>query len=305
MKSIRPIVLAWHVLLMAASPSWAEPIPEGSSKIEVDFGTRKIDVFTYKPKGFTDGPLIVIYHGTNRNADEYRDFGKGLADRVGALVVAPRFDNKQFPNEAYHDGGMFRKKVLLPEEEWTGNLTPKIAAEVRRLEGRPRMPYYFFGHSAGGQFLSRISGFVYPGAVRVVAANPGAHLFPTRDLPYPYGFGNLPKALSDDDVLRLYLAQPLTIYVGTADKGKEQLPMGASAMKQGPNRYERGKNCFKAGQELAQKNGWSFNWRLVEAPDIAHDGKGMLDHANSVEALFGIPAGNFERKQLKHGLIAP
>jgi hypothetical protein len=265
-------------------------IPVGSGKIVVEIGSRKLDVFTYKPANYKDGPLVVIFHGTNRNADEYRDFGKGMADRFGALVAAPLFDNKQFPSEAYHNGGMFKKAMLLPPEEWTGNMTPKIAAEVRRLEGRPKMPYYFFGHSAGGQFLSRISGFVYPGAVRIVAANPGGHLFPTRDLPYPYGFGKLPKELSDDDAIQLYLAQPLTIYVGTADRGKEQLPMGETAMKQGPNRYERGKNCFKMGQELARQKGWSFNWRLVEAPGIAHDGKGMLDHANVVEALFGWPA---------------
>jgi hypothetical protein len=151
------------------------------------------------------------------------------------------------------------------------------------------MPYYFIGHSAGGQFLSRISGFVAPGAVRIVAANPGAHLFPTRDLPYPYGFGELPREISDDDAIRLYLAQPLTIYCGTEDHGKAQLPMGVEAMKQGPNRHERGKACFKLGQELARQKGWTFHWRYVEAPGIAHDGKGMFDHVNSIDALFGIP----------------
>jgi poly(3-hydroxybutyrate) depolymerase len=298
MQSIRfPIrvnLLAVLIALIVAPAAQPAPIPEGSSKIEVDVGTRKLDVFTYKPKNFNGGPLIVIFHGTNRNADEYRDFGKGLADRIGALVVAPLFDNKQFSSDAYHNGGMIIKGKLLPSDEWTGNMTPKIAAEVRRLEGRPRMPYYFFGHSAGGQFLSRISGFVFPGAVRIVAANPGAHLFPTRDLPYPYGFGKLPKELSDDDAIQLYLAQPLTIFVGTADTGKAQLPMGETAMKQGPNRYERGKNCFKMGKELAEQKGWTFNWRLVEAAGVAHDGKGMLDHANSVEALFGITARKLE-----------
>jgi hypothetical protein len=288
-------LLASFALLVLQPPTQPQSQPQpasilvGSGKIVVEIGDRKLDVFTYKPANYKDGPLVVIFHGTNRNADEYRDFGKGMADRFGALVAAPLFDNKQFPSEAYHNGGMFKKGKLLPPEEWTGNMTPKIAAEVRRLEGRPKMPYYYFGHSAGGQFLSRISGFVYPGAVRIVAANPGGHLFPTRDLPYPYGFGKLPKELSDDDVIQLYLAQPLTIYVGTADKGKEQLPMGETAMKQGPNRYERGKNCFKMGQELAKQKGWSFNWRLVEAPGVAHDGKGMLDHPNVVEALFGWP----------------
>ncbi|HYV34966.1 MAG TPA: hypothetical protein VE988_04625 [Gemmataceae bacterium] len=286
------LILSLVLALPQSQPT--TPIPVGSSKIVVDVGSRKLDVFTYKPAKYKDGPLIVIFHGTNRNADEYRDFGKGMAERFGALIVAPLFDNKQFPSDLYHNGGLLKKGKLQPPEEWTGNMTPKIAAEVRRLEGRPKMPYYFIGHSAGGQFLSRISGFVSPGAVRIIAANPGAHLFPTRDMPYPYGFGELPKEISDDDAIRLYLAQPLTIYVGTADKGKAQLPMGVTAMAQGPNRYERGKNCFKFGQALAKEKGWTFHWRIVEAPGIEHDGKGMFDHPNSIEAIFGIPAQNAE-----------
>src|SRR5208282_4421318 len=95
----RMSLLVGLIVLGAAPAIQAAPIPEGSSKIEVDVGSRKLDVFTYKPKNFKDGPLIVIFHGTNRNADEYRDFGKGLADRIGALVVAPLFDNKQFSSD--------------------------------------------------------------------------------------------------------------------------------------------------------------------------------------------------------------
>jgi hypothetical protein len=280
--------------VQAQEPPQPAPVPDGSSKIVVDVGKYKLDVFTYRPKNFKDGPLIVIFHGTNRNADEYRDFGIGMAERFGAIVAAPLFDNKQFPSDLYHNGGLLKKGKLQPADEWTGSFTPKIAAEIRKREGRPKLPYYFIGHSAGGQFLSRISGFVYPGAVRIVAANPGGHLFPTRDLPYPYGFGNLPKEISDDDAIQLYLAQPLTIYVGTADLLKAQLPMSETAMKQGPNRYERGKNCFKMAKELALAKGWSLHWRLVEAPEIGHDGKKMFDHPNSIEALFGIPANKAE-----------
>ncbi len=285
-------ILFAFVVAQPQPPEQAKPapIPAGSSKIVVDVGSYKLDVFTYRPKNFKDGPLIVIFHGTNRNADEYRDFGIGMAERFGALIAAPLFDSKQFSNDLYHNGGLLKKGKLQPAEQWTGSYTPKIAAEIRRLEGRPKLPYYFIGHSAGGQFLSRISGFVNPGAVRIVAANPGAHLFPTRELPYPYGFGELPKEISDDDAIQLYLAQPLTIYVGTADVEKAQLPMSVTAMKQGPNRWERGKNCFKMAKELALAKGWSFHWRLVEAPGIGHDGKGMFDHPNSIEALFGIPA---------------
>ena len=52
----------------------------------------------------------------------------------------------------------------------------------------------------------------------------------------------------------------------------------------------------KAGKELAAKNNWSFNWTIVEAPGIAHDGKGMLSHDNCIEAIFGYPFKKAEPK---------
>jgi hypothetical protein len=66
---------------------------------------------------------------------------------------------------------------------------------------------YRIGHSAGGHFLSRLTGFVSTGAERIVVANPGGHLFPTRDMSFPYGFGKLTAALSEDAALQHYFAQ--------------------------------------------------------------------------------------------------
>lgn len=97
-----------------------------------------------------------------------------------------------------------------------------------------------------------------PGApCRIVAANPGACLFPTRDLPFPYGFGGLPQNLCDDDAMRAYLAAPLTLYLGTGDtvqdKEFEKSPL---AMKQGSTRLERGRACFEMARMLAAKKQW-------------------------------------------------
>lgn len=273
-------------VLLHAQPSAALPAADASRTIELD--RRTLEVFTYKPKTYKDGPLLVVFHGVKRNADEYRDFAKGMGDRFGALIVAPRFDVKQFPTEKYQRGGLLRGDQLAPKAEWTWNLVPKLVDVIRKAEKRPDMPYYLIGHSGGGQFLVRLAGFVKTDALRIVAANPGTHLFPTDELPYPYGFGKLPGELRNDAALQRYFAQPLTIYLGTADivqdKNFEKTEL---ANQQGMSRYERGKNAFNQAQRLAKKNGWTFNWRLVEAPDIGHDAKRMFDHANSAEALFG------------------
>jgi poly(3-hydroxybutyrate) depolymerase len=270
-------------LVIAQQPA----IPTGTHIVTADIEGTAIELYTYKPKEFRDGPIVMVFHGVLRNADVYRDNAIELGDRLQALIVAPKFDNERFPTSRYQFGGILSaNREPNPPGQWTYAMIPKIVDEVRRREGRPDAPYFLIGHSAGGQFLVRMAAFTQVGAQRVVAANPGSHLFPSRDLPFPYGFGNLPETLSSDAVIKAYLAQPLTIYVGTADNGPDQyFDSSENAMKQGPGRYQRGKAAFKLGQTVAEENGWPFNWRLVEAPDVAHDNKKMWNAPTMAEAL--------------------
>jgi poly(3-hydroxybutyrate) depolymerase len=260
-------------------------IKTGSDKIVVELGGNSVEVFTYKPRKYRDGPLLVVCHGKLRTAERYRDSATVLADRAGAIVVAPYFDLERYSVEAYQHGGVFKSGKLQAPDDWTVSLVPQLVAEIRRREGNSKLPYYLLGHSGGGQFLVRLAGLTSADAARIVAANPGTHLFPTRDVPYPHGFGGLPEKFSDDAALRKYLARPLTLYLGTDDKGDESLSMAPEAVRQGATRIERGRNCFRFASELAKKNGWEFNWRLVEAPGVAHDARAMFSHKNAMESL--------------------
>jgi poly(3-hydroxybutyrate) depolymerase len=262
-------------------------IPGGSGKVEVDLGRAKLDVFTYKPADYRDVPMLVVFHGTLRDADVYRDHAKVLGDRLGMLVIAPKFDSKQFGSGMYQQGGLFQKGELAPRDKWTWSLVPQVIDRMRDLEQRPDMPYYLIGHSAGGQFLVRMTAFAPTKARNVVAANPGSELFPTRDMPYPYGFGRLPDELSNDDLLRRYLEQPLTLFLGTKDTMLDSdLDKSSGANKQGTTRYERGHNAFKSAKELAESKGWNFGWRLIEADGVAHDHEAMFNAPTCKEALF-------------------
>ncbi|HZH99154.1 MAG TPA: hypothetical protein VEX38_09305 [Fimbriimonadaceae bacterium] len=233
--------------------------------------------------------MIMVFHGTLRNADEYRDHARAMGERFGALIVAPKFDQERFPSIKYQRGGILREDgSAAPTGEWTYAYIPKIAEEIRRIESKPKLPYYLIGHSAGGQFLVRMAGFMNTGAERIVAANPGSDLFPTREMNFGYGFGNLPESLSNDTVIKNYLAQPLTIYLGTADnRPDEYFDASKEAMAQGPGRHQRGLELYRRGMELAQQRGWSFNWRLVEARMIPHDHEQMFNHPICEVALFG------------------
>ncbi len=266
----------------------AGAVPAGKSSFTFQSqGGLPLQVFTYRPANFTNGPLLVVMHGKGRNADGYRDYAIPLADTFGVLVVAPLFDSNRFSSEVYQRGNVVKKGALQPQTEWTYSYIPKLVAEMRKREGRADMPYYLIGHSAGGQFNTRLAAFLPGEAKRIVAANPGSHLFPTRDFPFPYGFGELPSALGGDDAIKRYLAAPLTLFLGTADVLPQDLDVTPTAMKQGATRIERGRNCFKLAEALAKKNGWPFNWRLVEAEGIGHSGGKMFGHPNSGVALLG------------------
>ena len=264
----------------------ADPLPVGKSAIEVRFGEVPLKLFAYKPAEFRDGPMLMVFHGVLRNAEEYRDHSIPMGDRFGALIVAPLFDEQTFPLAKYQLGGIVADGKATPAEERTGEYVNRIAKEFRQREGRADMPYSLIGHSGGGQFLVRLAAFVPTEAQRIVAANPGTHTFPTLSADFPYGFGGLPDELQTDEVLKAYLAQPLTIYVGAKDiERDEYLDVKPAADVQGQFRFERGKNAFAAASKLAAVKAWPFGWKLVIADGIEHDYEKMFNHAACAEAL--------------------
>ena len=274
--------------LFSTGCAGAAPVPIGFSKMLVGDGTNAITVFTYKPANYHGGPLLVVFHGMLRNGDLYCTNAAPLADRYGFVVAAPNFDTNHFSNDEYQRGGVLKRGVAQPSEKWTYQYVPKTIAAIREREGKD-LPYYLIGHSAGGQFAMRYAGMMPPGAVRIVAANPGTDLFPRRDWEFGFGFGGLPPVLSDDAALQRYLAAPLTLYLGLADIDPQhpELDRTADAEREGAFRLQRGRNCFAYAQKLAADHGWQFNWRKVEVPAIAHDGKAMFAAPEAGEALFG------------------
>ncbi len=295
------VVCLFAALLPAQTPTTAPvgipvdipvDIPVGKAERQVKLGQIDLQVFTYRPANWSGQRLLLVMHGVLRNADEYRDHAIGMADRFDALVVAPKFDAERFPSRSYQRGGILREdKSAAPPEEWTYALIPKLAAAMREATQKPQAKHWIIGHSAGGQFVMRMSAFQDTGAERLVAANPGNALLPTLDVPFGYGFGGLPKDLATEERLKTYLAAPLTLFYGTADdQPDEDFDTSKEAMKQGGGRHQRGLALYWTARTLATLRGWPFAWQLAEAPGIGHDHQKMFDHANCAVALFGEPA---------------
>jgi hypothetical protein len=280
-------------LALVAFAARAE-IPVGKSQLTLHVNDTPIEVYTYKPASFKRQALVLVLHGVSRNASGYRDYAIPLADRFGLLIVSPLFDTARFPTWRYQWGGIVRPDnsstsgahTVEPEQAWTGRMLLALIDVVRGLERAPALNYDLLGHSGGAQALSRVAAVMNTGARRIVIANAGTYLWPSRDARFPDGFGGLPGALSSDAALRAYLAQPITLLLGTADVLQDSdLSMREGAVPQGSNRYERGLNAYRAAQTLARERGWPFNWKVVKVPGVGHSASRMFRTEEAISAL--------------------
>ena len=276
----------------SAPPTYAAalaPIGAGANQYTIAVGGEDMTVFTYRPTNCANPSLLLVFHGLGRNAAGYRDSARPIADRLCMIVVTPLFDEKRFPHWRFQHGGIAKHGAVQPTNVWTGPRMLEIVDLVRRTEGRD-LDYYMLGHSAGAQFLSRLAAFVPNQAKRIVIANPSTYVVPSLSTKAPYGFGGVYSAGADEAELQRYLALPLTVYLGQEDTGDEDRNDNREAVAQGKTRYERGHNVYRAASDLARSRGWTFNWRLVEAPGVGHTARKMFAAPQALAAL-GFPQG--------------
>ena len=93
------------------------------------------------------------------------------------------------------------------------------------------------------------------------------------------------EAAAEEEMLRAYLAAPVTVFLGLDDTGDEDLVTTRTANRQGENRLDRGLNLFEAAREAAESRGWPFNWRLVTAGSIGHEGGRMMRSPEMLDAM--------------------
>jgi hypothetical protein len=242
-------------------------IRRGNGKHSADIAGVPLNVFTYRPRG-APRLLLLVFHGLNRDAQPYRNNARVLADRIGAIVVSPEFDAGRYSTDLYQRGGVATDGAFVPPGKRTVDLIAPLVDWAREASGEPDLPHTLLGHSAGGQFLSRVVAFAPTDATRFIVANPSTWVLPSLDDAVPYGFGGTPEA---ESALRAYLERPIVALLGTDDTGTHNLANEPEALAQGVNRLERGRAAFAKAQQAAQERGWSFGWTLVEVPGVGHN----------------------------------
>jgi poly(3-hydroxybutyrate) depolymerase len=257
------------------------PIGPGDGVHSVELLGETIEVFTWRPPA-TPKLLLVVFHGMRADADVYRDRARPLASLLDAVVVAPKFAPPRFTQALYQLGGVAPDGRFVPPGHRTVDMIAPLIAWAKGACGLPNLPHALIGHSAGGQFLSRVAAFAPPGGARYVIANPSTWVLPSVDATVPYGLGGSPNA---DLALRAYLAQPVTVLLGTDDTGTHNLASEPEAVAQGANRLDRGRQTFAMAKAVAESLGCPCRWNLVEVPGVGHDSAGVFASNQAYEAL--------------------
>ncbi len=237
---------------------------------------RPIRVYTYRPRGCdTTCPIQFVMHGKQRKASVYRDQWELLADRFGLLVVAPEFSEKDWPgSEAYNLGDVDNQSN---REKWSYSVVEHLFDEVR--DGHK--DYNIFGHSAGAQFVQRMTILLPENRILVAAvANAGWYLMPewrSDKIATKYPYSLVGAKVAGEAALRTALAKRVVVVLGEADidPAHPDLNQSDGAKKQGANRVERGESFFIAATGAARDLNVKLGWELVLVPNVAHDSTKM------------------------------
>lgn len=231
-----------------------------------------LKVFVHRPARFgRDSPILIVMHGTKRNALDYRTTWAPIAERHGCLLVCPAFPKRRFPRQLYQLGGVVdRDGLSQPRTSWTFSAIERMFDLVRDATANTSMGYHLYGHSAGGQFVHRLT-LCLPDArfVAAVAANTGWYTMPSWSAAFPYG---LAEVGITSEHLAHALQRRLIVLLGERDLRADDpyLRNSSRARQQGANRFERGCAFYAAAIRAAANCGLPLAWEVATVPGAAH-----------------------------------
>jgi hypothetical protein len=212
------------------------------------------------------------------------------------LAISIEFPEASFPEYLWYNFGNLHTKdgKPNPRARWTFGIDARLFAALRAQGITTTSRYGLFGHSAGGQYVHRKLSFGYREHVAVaVSANAGTYAMPDLSIDWPWGLGGTDLTSTD---LPGLLRFPLTIMAGTEDTKTTGrfFPGGKKSMLQGPHRHARAHAYLATGQKTATEHGVRLAWRVIDVPDVGHDGRRMSDAAAPIIA-----------EALRHDIAAP
>jgi poly(3-hydroxybutyrate) depolymerase len=238
----------------------------------------------YVPAGAVHG-VIVLAHGSigeNESAIQAARTFLGrwtaFADQEQIVLLAPAFDQQNFGGHAGPGGGY---RGLFGRHVGADAFVNAIVDETH--EAIPDLPETFalYGHSAGGQFVSRYLVMHPERITAAVISAAGTFAFPNPDVAWTNGMKPLQRRIrwSDDEPWEeieiapdakgwVRAAQiPVTVVVGSHDTAEIKSIPGNP----GRSHVERAQAWVQAMIDLAREYGETPHVQYVEVADVAHD----------------------------------
>ena len=283
------------VLPIFSSPAHASPLGIGSGVFEIQETTgtdaSPLRSYYHRPAGWADGdPIVIVFHGLNRNAKEYCDGWAAYADAHNYLIICPEFTQAKYPGVRYYNLGNVTDSedmggTIQPQDQWIFPVIDHVIQETKLAANAKKSKVILFAHSAGAQLIHRY--ILFGGdtnANLIIASNAGWYTMTDFDTEYPYGLQNVPV---QENTLKKAFAKPVLILLGEQDVQRTKvLRKTIEADLQGQNRLERGKYFYESAKLEAEILHTPFNWKLSIVPNVGHDGVkmaiGAIPHIESL-----------------------
>ncbi len=254
--------------------------------------SKTLKVYFFIPENKTAStPILFTFHGTERNAIDYRNTMVSDATTKGFIVIAPEFSNQNFPTgDGYNLGNVFvdgdnpSQNSLNPEDEWAFSIIEPLFDNIKTQINNSSATYHVFGHSAGAQFAHRLMLFKPEARIeKAVFSAAGWYTFPNNNIDFPYGFQESPLK---NMALGSFFNKNILVQVGDNDDDPNSagLRHNEFADAQGLNRKDRAENYFQFCQQMALNQNNAFNWNFQLIPNTGHDY--IKASENAVDFLF-------------------
>ena len=306
--------ITFALLLLVSSLCFANVPPESSLNF-------KGSVFSYFSNHSLDQrndkieQLIIVVHGSERNADTYFRSVFSMANKLGrgesTFIISPHFKEPQdikhpaeliWTSEGWLRGDQALTNPTVSSFEVVENFV-NLLAEKTLFPNLKKI--VITGHSAGGQLAqrfaigSKLEDKYSHLQFRDIVANPGSYAYLTRTRPialpenstcafnnYKYGLDNLNLFMSRNESVEemnnRYVARNVVYLIGENDTIAEGIDQDCPARVQGLNRLVRGYNFKKILDQEFPEN----IHEIYTVPGVGHTQWGIYTSEIGVQQLF-------------------
>ena len=302
--SSRPQVTATPTesLILKPAVSTTESPPALSIQYEPGQFAQGKDVYgvfySYVPTTLNEKTeILVLVHGTPKdlspedNAEFYATSWKEFAEAHNLILIAPAFDQENFSSR-YGDHAMSGYRGLFGREIGADGWVLRLVEAYRNVTDISNERFYLYGHSAGGQFVSRFL-VSHPETVqRAVITSAATYPQPDVGLKWPFGMDELHADIEwDEDTTNHVDIVPekqkwldatqiqLSVIVGMNDTA--ELPIELIPGQKGKNRITIARNWIKDMNAFAASNGVESKFKLELIPGVGHSMSQLLPYSQN------------------------